>query len=172
MLSGPRGGAVVDRRDESSLPAESEDAARALLAEGMRRGVMSLLGIELVEARPDRVTLRVEVDERLHQPYGILHGGVSALLAETAASLGGALAVQAGETVAGIELNASHLRPMQAGELLAVATPLRLGRSVHVWDVTLHDGLDRLICKARCTLAVLRNGPTGSTRSSTNLGGK
>lgn len=128
------------------------------------RTVMGVLGIETVEARPDRVVMRVPVTQRVHQPYGILHGGVSALLAETAASFGGALAAPPGHHVVGIELNASHLRPMREGVLTAVATPIRTGRTVHVWDVALSDEAGRAICRARCTLAVMRS-PEGSSGS-------
>lgn len=121
------------------------------------RTVMGVLGIEIVEAGPERVVVRVPVNERVHQPYGILHGGVSALLAETAASYGGALAAPPGHHVVGIELNASHLRPMRDGVLTAVATPVRTGRTVHVWEVSLSDEKGRAICRARCTLAVMRS---------------
>lgn len=133
------------------------------LASAAARGVIGLLGVEVVEAGADRVELRLQVTERVHQPYGILHGGVSALLAETAASFGGAMAAPPGHTVAGIELNVSHLRAMRAGELVAVATPLRIGRTIHVWDVALHDGQGRAICRGRCTLAVVRTGRDGGT---------
>lgn len=119
------------------------------------RTVMGTLGIETVEAGPERVVLRVPVTERVHQPYGILHGGVSALLAETAASYGAALAAPPGHHVVGIELNASHLRSMREGVLTAVATPIRTGRTVHVWDIALSDSSGRAICRARCTLAVM-----------------
>lgn len=137
--------------------------------DAIRRGVTGLLDVEVVEAGPERVVLRLAVDGRVHQPYGILHGGVSALLAETAASFGGALAAP-GRTVAGIELNASHLRAMRSGELITTAVPLRIGRTVHVWDVNVEDGEGRLICKARCTLAVLGPGPDGP--SGTTSGAK
>lgn len=123
----------------------------------MRRGVMGLLGVELVHAGPDRVELRLVVDERVHQPYGILHGGVSALLAETAASFGASLAAPPGHHVVGIELNASHLRPMRQGVLRAVGTPVRAGRSVQVWEISLTDDTGREICRSRCTLAVVRS---------------
>lgn len=126
--------------------------------------VMGVLGIETLEAGPERVVLQVPVTERVHQPYGILHGGVSALLAETAASYGGALAAPPGHHVVGIELNASHLRPMRDGILTAVATPIRTGRTVHVWDIVLTDQDGRAICRARCTLAVVPSPGTGSTQ--------
>lgn len=117
---------------------------------------MGLLGIETVHAAADRVELRLAVDDRLHQPYGILHGGVSALLAETAASFGASLAAPAGHYVVGIELNASHLRPMRQGALTAVATPVRAGRAVQVWEISLTDEAGREICRSRCTLAVVK----------------
>ncbi len=120
-----------------------------------RPTVNDVLGVELVVANPERVVLRVTVDERVHQPYGVLHGGVSALLAEGAASVGGALSVGPGHTVVGTELNCSHLRAMSEGVLTATATPIRKGRRVHVWGIELRDDADRLISVARCTLQVL-----------------
>jgi uncharacterized protein (TIGR00369 family) len=85
-----------------------------------------------------------------------LHGGVSALLAEGAASIGGAVSVGADEIVVGTELNCSHLRSMTSGTLTAMATPIRKGRNVHVWGIELTDDDNRLICVARCTLQVLK----------------
>ncbi len=120
-----------------------------------RPTVHDLLGVEVVEASPERVVLRVEVTERLHQPYGLLHGGVSALLAEGAASFGGGLSVGPDELIVGTDLNCSHLRSMMAGTLTATATPIRKGRRVHVWGIELRDEENRLISVARCTLQVL-----------------
>ena len=91
----------------------------------------------------------------MHQPYGILHGGVSALLAESAASIGGALACEEGKSVVGIELNANHVRGMREGTLTAVATPVSVGRRIHVWSIELTDHDNRTICVSRCTLAVI-----------------
>jgi 1,4-dihydroxy-2-naphthoyl-CoA hydrolase len=121
------------------------------------RTVFGVLGIEALEATAKRVVMRLPVTHRVHQPYGVLHGGVSALLAESAASFGAALAAPPDHQVVGIELNASHLRPMRAGTLTAVATPIRVGRTVQVWDIALTDERDRPICHARCTLAVMRS---------------
>jgi uncharacterized protein (TIGR00369 family) len=117
--------------------------------------IHELLHVEIVEAAPERVVMRLPVDWKVHQPYGILHGGVSALLAESAASFGGALAAGAGRSVVGIELNASHLRSVRDGHLTAVATPVRIGRTIHVWAISLTDDGGRAICEARCTLAVV-----------------
>lgn len=114
------------------------------------------LGIRVVELSPEKVVMQVEVGPNVHQPYGILHGGVSALMAEGAASIGGAISVGPGEIVVGTELNCSHLRSMTSGVLTATATPVRKGRTVHVWAIELTDESDRLICVSRCTLQVLK----------------
>jgi 1,4-dihydroxy-2-naphthoyl-CoA hydrolase len=120
-----------------------------------RPSVSNVLGIEALSVTPEKVVMRVEVGPKVHQPYGILHGGVSALLAESAASIGGAVSVGPDQIVVGTELNCSHLRSMSTGTLTAVATPIRKGRSVHVWGIELRDDDERLICVARCTLQVL-----------------
>jgi 1,4-dihydroxy-2-naphthoyl-CoA hydrolase len=120
-----------------------------------RHDIHELLDVEVLEAESTRVVLRLPVTWKVHQPYGILHGGVSALLAESAASLGGSLAAGPGRQVVGIEINASHLRSLRDGHLTATATPLRAGRTVQVWSISLTDDEQRVICQARCTLAVL-----------------
>lgn len=121
-----------------------------------RQNVHKELGIEVVSASPDRVVMTVEVGPKVHQAAGILHGGVSALMAEGAASIGGAVSVAPEEFVVGTELNCSHLRSMSSGILTATATPVRKGRTVHVWGIELTDETGRLICVARCTLQVLK----------------
>ena len=138
----------------------------AFLPDG-RKSIHELLDVEVLEAGPDRVVMRLPVNWRVHQPYGILHGGVSALLAESAASLGGALAAGPDRSVVGIELSASHLRPLRDGHLTATATPVRAGRSVQVWRIALTDDDGRAICEARCSLAVIdppAGAPAGTVR--------
>src|ERR1700735_3608922 len=117
--------------------------------------IHELLDVEILEAGPERVVMRLPVTWKVHQPYGILHGGVSALLAESAASFGAALAAEPGRSVVGIELNASHLRSVRDGHLTAEATPVRVGRTIQVWRISLTDDEGRSICEARCTLSVL-----------------
>jgi 1,4-dihydroxy-2-naphthoyl-CoA hydrolase len=119
------------------------------------QGVHGALGIEMVELTKERVIMRTPVTSRVHQPHGLLHGGVSALIAESAASIGGMQHVGPGQAVVGIELNASHLRGMSSGTLTATARPLRVGRRVQVWTIDLTDDDGRLICAARCSLAVI-----------------
>jgi uncharacterized protein (TIGR00369 family) len=123
-------------------------------------GIHGLLDVAVLEASPERVVLSLPVTWKVHQPYGILHGGVSALLAESAASLGAALAAGPDRRVVGIEIGASHLRALREGTLIATATPVRAGRTVQVWEVRLTDGDGRAISLARCTLAVM--GPEGA----------
>jgi uncharacterized protein (TIGR00369 family) len=117
--------------------------------------VHDFLGVRTIQATPDKVILEVDVNGRVHQPFGILHGGVSALLAEGAASIGGALSVSDGNVIVGTELNISHLRPVQSGVLTATATPIRQGRAVQVWAIDLRDQIGRQISVARCTLQVI-----------------
>jgi len=101
------------------------------------------------------VVLSLTVGPAVHQPYGLLHGGVSALLAESAASIGSGLNVADGKAVVGIELSASHLRGMSEGTLTATARPIRLGRTVHVWHIELTNEVGTLICDSKCTVAVI-----------------
>jgi uncharacterized protein (TIGR00369 family) len=122
---------------------------------GDQPSVKDLLDIEVLEAGPERVVMRLPVDWRVHQPFGLLHGGVSALLAESAASLGAALAAGPEHSVVGIELSASHLRGLRDGHLTAEATPVRVGRTIQVWRIVLTDDGGRPICESRCSLAVL-----------------
>ena len=133
---------------------EPDAGLGAFLPDG-RQSIHQLLDVEVLEAGPDRVVLRLPVSWKVHQPYGILHGGVSALLAESAASFGGALAAGPDRSVVGIELSASHLRPLRDGHLTATATPVRVGRSVQVWRIALTDDDGRAVCEARCSLAVI-----------------
>lgn len=112
------------------------------------------LGIRTVEAGPDRVVLEMDVDERVHQPLGLLHGGASAVLAESAASIGAFLACGDDESSVGTDLNVSHLRAKRDGVVRAVATPVRKGRSIHVWSVDIVDEEDTLVAVARCTLVI------------------
>lgn len=114
------------------------------------------LEMRLVEMSPDKVVIAMPVTPKVHQPMGLLHGGASVALAETAASIGGWLNVDPHEfATVGIEINANHVRSKKEGEVTATATPLHLGRTTHVWEVRLHDEQGRLICISRCTLAVV-----------------
>jgi uncharacterized protein (TIGR00369 family) len=113
------------------------------------------LGIEFLEVGPDFVKARVPVDARTRQPYGILHGGVSVVLAETLGSCGAACACPPGTRVVGLEVNANHLRATTSGWVTGVARPIHVGRTTQVWQIDLSDEAGRRTCVARLTMAVL-----------------
>lgn len=117
--------------------------------------VVGHLGIELTELGADFLRGRMPVDERTKQPYGLLHGGSSALLAETLASMAANLCMEegAGQAV-GLELNCNHVRAMSSGWVVGTARPLHVGRSTQVWDIRIEDEQGRLVCASRLTLAV------------------
>jgi 1,4-dihydroxy-2-naphthoyl-CoA hydrolase len=113
------------------------------------------LGIRALEADPDRVVLEMDVGSHVHQPMGLLHGGASAVMAESAASIGAwANCDPATEYTVGVDLNITHLRAKKSGTVTAVATPIRKGRSVHVWGIDILDEDGKGIAVARCTLAI------------------
>ncbi len=96
------------------------------------------------------------VDARTHQPYGLLHGGASAALAETLGSTGGMLVLDPAQSVVvGLEINANHLRAVKSGVVTGTARPLHLGRSTQVWEIRIEDEQQRLVCISRLTLAVV-----------------
>ena len=113
------------------------------------------LGIEFVEIGDDFIKGRVPVDHRTRQPYGILHGGVSVVLAETLGSVGAAYACPDGYQAFGLDINANHLRSASTGWVTGVASPVHIGRSTQVWQIELSDEQGRLTCVSRLTMAVL-----------------
>ncbi len=122
--------------------------------------VWGVLDITLVEVEKDRVVLSMPIGPNQKQQVGYLHGGVSVVLAESAASLGTALNIDASRQMAfGLEINANHLRPKRDGRLTAVATPLHRGRTTWVWDVRINDENHKLVCISRCTVAVVDRPP-------------
>lgn len=113
------------------------------------------LGLEFLEVGDDFIRARVPVDARTKQPLGILHGGVSVVLAETLGSCGAAMAVPPGFRVVGLEINANHLRSVTEGWVTGVARPIHLGRSTQVWQIEIADDQGRPTCISRLTMAVL-----------------
>ena len=113
------------------------------------------LGIEYAETEPDRVVMKMPVDERHVQPMGFLHGGASVVLAETVATVGAWLNCPEGKTAFGTEINASHLRPKREGILTAVGKPVSVGSTNQVWEVQIRDEDDKPVCVSRCRLAVV-----------------
>jgi 1,4-dihydroxy-2-naphthoyl-CoA hydrolase len=126
-----------------------------------RRGgtVLETLDITIEAAEKERVVLSMPVTERVHQYTGLLHGGVSVVLAETAASIGAALNTDLTRfTPVGVEINANHLRSVTKGRVTAEATPIYIGRQMTVWAIEIKDERERLVCVSRCTLALKPGG--------------
>lgn len=118
--------------------------------------IMEAIGIEIVQVSEDEVVATMPVDDRTKQPFGILHGGASLVLAETVASLGTFnLIDQENELAVGLEINANHLRAKSEGTVTATGSPLHRGRKIMVWDVRIADEDENLICVSRCTVAVV-----------------
>jgi len=121
--------------------------------------LMETLGMVFIETSKARVVAQMPVGPRVHQPYGLLHGGASVALAETVASYAGWLNVdRETEQVVGVEINANHLRAKRDGMVTATATPIHVGRRTHVWDVRIVDEAGKAVCVSRCTLAVVPRG--------------
>lgn len=119
--------------------------------------ILGTLGIELVELTADRVTATMPVHSKTHQPYGLLHGGASVVLAETVASMGTWNLIDLEhEAAVGLEINANHIRGKRDGIVTAVGTPLHRGRSTMVWDIKIVDEEKKLICASRCTVAIIK----------------
>ena len=127
-----------------------------LFGERQAQTLLTTLGIEIVEATREKVVARMPVGPAVHQPFGLLHGGASVALAETAASTAGWMHIdQEKERVVGLEINANHLRAKRDGILTATATPVHVGRRTHVWNVHIADEEGKAVCVSRCTLAVV-----------------
>lgn len=122
-------------------------------AEGTVNG---LLGIRITEIGPDFLRGEMPVDERHVQPFGIIHGGVSVVLAETLGSVASMMACEPGFHAVGLEINANHLRPLpKGGRAFGLCTPVRIGRSVHVWNIELRREDGEIFCVSRLTTAII-----------------
>ena len=119
--------------------------------------ILEALDIEIIKASPDEVICTMLVGPKTRQPAGVLHGGASLVLAETAASVGTFIQIdQEREIAAGMEINANHVRPVSSGIVTAVAVPLHKGKTSFVWDIKITDDQNRLVCVSRCTVAVVK----------------
>ena len=141
---------------ERAVQAAGEGTAETVFLGSMPGTLLEALGIEVGEARPDRVVATMPVGPAQHQPYGLLHGGASVALAETVASVGACLLPNGGmQRVVGLEINANHIRAVRSGVVRAVGVPLHRGRSTQVWSIEIRDDDGRIVCVSRCTVAVL-----------------
>lgn len=116
---------------------------------------VSHLGIEITEVGDDCIVGRVPVDARTMQPFGLLHGGVSVVLAETLGSLGAFYACPEGHTAVGLDINANHLRAARSGWVTGTAKPVHIGRTTQVWQIDMVNDEGQPTCTSRITMAVL-----------------
>ncbi len=125
---------------------------------GLSKGTMAeQIGIEITGIGEDYLKGRMPVDRRTVQPYGILHGGASAALAETLGSIAGTMTLDpAKEYCVGMEINANHIRSVRSGFVFGTARPIHLGKTTQVWEIKIEDESQRLVCISRLTLAVLK----------------
>lgn len=147
--------------DNHAAPTTSSmsDPEMVELFNAMNAGTLvERMGIEFLEASPQRVVARMPVEGNT-QPYGLLHGGASVVLAETVGSVGSALHAGEGRAAVGLDINATHHRGVRSGFVTATATAISLGRTVASYDVAITDDEGRRVCTSRIT-CMLRDAPT------------
>ena len=114
------------------------------------------LGIEIIALSDDFVKARMPVDHRTRQPMGLLHGGASVVLSESMGSMASWLvAGDAGKSIVGIEVNANHLKSAKDGYVYSITKPIKLGRTLHIWNTEIFDANENLICISRLTVMIV-----------------
>ncbi|EMH4160886.1 1,4-dihydroxy-2-naphthoyl-CoA hydrolase [Pluralibacter gergoviae] len=117
--------------------------------------MVGLLDIRFETLAEDSLEASMPVDERTRQPFGLLHGGASVVLAESLGSVAGYLCTEGEQKVVGVEVNANHLRAVRGGRVRGVCRALHVGRRNQVWQIDIYDDADRLCCTSRLTAAVV-----------------
>ncbi|ROZ80495.1 hotdog fold thioesterase [Pseudomonas neustonica] len=121
-----------------------------------KEDINTLLDVRIEDYGDDWITASMPVDKRTHQPYGILHGGASVVLAESLGSIASYLCIDSSRFYCvGLEVNANHLKAVKSGRVTAIAKPVHLGRTTHVWDIRLSNEEGTLTCISRLTMAVV-----------------
>lgn len=129
-----------------------------MVNERIKDTMVSTLGIEITDFGDRHISGKMPVDDRTRQPFGLLHGGASVAFAETLGSMGAGNQIDLDEfSVVGIEINSSHLRAVRSGWVFGKATPIRIGRTIQVWNINIKNEKDEAVCKSRLTLAVIKN---------------
>lgn len=131
------------------------EASLEALNQRSRGTLVEHIGIRFTALHEDSMEAVMPVDSRTKQPFGLLHGGASAVLAETLGSMAGYLCTQGEQHVVGIDINASHVRSAREGQVRGCCRPLHLGRTHQVWQIEIFDERDRLCCTSRLTTAVI-----------------
>jgi 1,4-dihydroxy-2-naphthoyl-CoA hydrolase len=115
----------------------------------------AVLGMEFTEIGPDYLRMIMPVNDLTRQPYGLLHGGASAALAETIGSVGSSLIIDTTKQICmGLDINANHVKGVKEGYVHAIARPLHIGATTHVWDIRICDEHNKLVCISRLTVAI------------------
>lgn len=115
-----------------------------------------LIGIVFTEITADSISARMPVNEKTHQPHGILHGGASVVLAESLGSVASNMIIDSDKYVGvGLEVNANHLRPVKTGFVTGICKPIHIGGKTHVWDIRLFDDRGKMNCISRLTVAII-----------------
>ena len=118
--------------------------------------IAEAIGLEVISVEEGLVKGKIPVDSRTHQPYGLLHGGASVVLAETLGSIGSHFLVEKdGKGAVGIEINANHVRSVKSGWVYGTATIKHRGGKLHVWSIDIVDESDKLICTSRLTVMII-----------------
>lgn len=117
--------------------------------------MVGLLDIQFEAITDDSLVATMPVDGRTHQPFGLLHGGASVVLAETLGSVAGYLCSQGEQKVVGLEVNANHIRSVRSGRVRGVCRALHVGSRHQVWQIEISDEQGRLCCSSRLTTAVI-----------------
>jgi 1,4-dihydroxy-2-naphthoyl-CoA hydrolase len=146
---------MIHQPTPSVAPIWQQPVSVDILTQGSLNTATSHLGIEFLEVGPDFLRARVPVDPRTQQPYGLLHGGVSVVLAETLGSSGAYYASPAGHLAVGLDINANHLKGVKSGWVTGVARPVHRGRTTHVWQIDMHNDAGELTCVSRITMSIL-----------------
>ncbi|HEV7350486.1 hotdog fold thioesterase [Telluribacter sp.] len=122
-----------------------------------KKTIAGHLGIEYTEVGDDYIVARMPVDHRTHQPFGILHGGASVVLAESLGSVASYLCLKDRENqrAVGLEINANHIRPVSSGYVYGKVTPIHVGRTTHLWEIRITNEEGKLVCISRLTIAVV-----------------
>ena len=134
----------------------TQDISVQILTDIHRGTAVQHLGMEFLEVGDDFISARVPVDSRTKQPYGLLHGGVSVVLAETLGSCGAAFSVSEGYRAVGLDINANHLKGATSGWVTGTTRPVHIGRTTQVWQIDLKNDAGELTCVSRITMAVLQ----------------
>ena len=124
--------------------------------------IADAIGLEVLEVNGERVKGRMPVDHRTHQPYGLLHGGASVVLAETLGSVGSHfLVADQGKAAVGVEVNANHVRGVRSGWVYGEANLVHKGGKMHVWSIDIRDEKERLVCTSRLTVMIINQAREG-----------